>query len=101
VSPEIAARLESFNIQWMFNESGYAVFTRGDLVAVSNFVNGGVASLGSTGIMTDNGLSYLTWRDGRPVLSAHGGKEMPASEEQAECIRCFSAELKRALGLGE
>ncbi len=101
MTPEIFSRLESLNIQWMVHAEGYAVFTRGDLIAMANCAdNGRIASLGSTGMMTDNGLAYLAWRGG-PVLAAHGGKEILATAEQAETIQQFSAELKTALGLGE
>jgi hypothetical protein len=101
VSPEIAARLETLNIQWMVNEAGYAVFTRGDLIAIAQCAEDRIASLGSTGIMTDNGLAYLAWREDRPVLAAHGGKETPATSRQVETIRDFSAQLKAALRLSE
>ena len=102
MTPEIASRLESLHIQWTVHAKGYAVFTRGDLIAMANCAdNGRIASLGSTGMMTDNGLAYLAWRGGQPVLAAHGGKEIPATAEQADTIQHFSAELKTALGLGK
>jgi len=101
VSPEISSRLAALNIQSMVSEAGYAMFTRDDLVAIATCAGSRIASLGSTGIMTDNGLAYLAWRDGQPVLAAHGGKEIPATAEQAEAVRHFSAALKSALGLDE
>ena len=101
VTPEICSRLEALNIQWTTNAAGYAAFTRGNLIAVARCAGHGVTSLGSTGIMTDNGLAYLAWRGGQPMLAAHGGNEIPATAEQAEAIRHFSAGLKSALGLGE
>ena len=69
MSPEIAARLEKLNIQWTVNEKGFALFHRGDLAAMSS-LNNGRFTPGSTGMMTVNGLSYLMWRDGEPVLAA-------------------------------
>jgi hypothetical protein len=102
VSPELAARLETLNIQWTVNEAGYAAFTRGDLIAMARSGAGGrIASLGSTGIMTDNGLAYLSWREGQPVLAAHGGKVTLATAEQVEAVRQFSDELKTALAFEE
>ena len=53
---------------------------------------------GSTGIMTERGLAYLVWRDGRPYLAAKGG-ETPATPEQVETIRRFSEDLNTALSL--
>ena len=53
MTPEIASRLESLHIQWTVHAKGYAVFTRGDLIAMANCAdNGRIASLGSTGMMT-------------------------------------------------
>ena len=105
MSPETAARLESLNIQWMVKGFGgglFAIFTRGNLIVMARCGDDGrIASLGSTGMMTDNGLAYLSWRAGQPVLAGHGGKEILATAEQAETIRQFSAELKSALGLSE
>ena len=100
MNPEIAARLEKLNIQWTINEKGFALFHRGDLAVMSSWSNGRFTP-GSTGLMTGNGLSYLMWRDGKPVLTAHGGKETPATAEQLENIQRFSTDLKRALELSE
>jgi hypothetical protein len=47
-------------------------------------------------MMTEQGLAYLVWRDGLPYLAAKGG-ETPATPEQVETIRKFSADLKSAL----
>ena len=57
--------------------------------------------MGSSGMMTDNGLAYLVWREGEAILAAHGGKEVPATAKQVEEIQRFSADLKQALGLNE
>jgi hypothetical protein len=51
---------------------------------------------GSTGMMTEQGLAYLVWRDGQPYLASKGG-ETPASAEQVETIRKFSEDLNNAL----
>jgi hypothetical protein len=51
---------------------------------------------GSTGMMTERGLAYLVWRDGRPYLAVKGG-ETPATPEQVEIIRRFSEDLNTAL----
>ena len=101
MSPDITARLENLNIQLTLSEAGYAAFVRDGLMAIALCEDSRVVSLGSTGIMTDNGLAYLSWRDGQPVLASHGGNEMPATAEQAAAIRQFSSDLKSALGLGQ
>ena len=51
---------------------------------------------GSTGIMTEQGLAYLVWREGQPFLAAKGS-ETPATPEQVEAIRKFSEDLNTAL----
>ena len=42
-------------------------------------------------------VAYFVWRDGAPVLAAKG-VEAPATDEQAETVRRFSADVKSALG---
>ena len=98
MTAETAARLENLQIQWMLTGKGFAMFTRGNLAVISRWAEEGKSvPLGSTGMMTDNGLSYLSWRDGQPILAAHGGVEVPATAEQVEEIQRFSADLKEAL----
>jgi hypothetical protein len=98
VTSEIAARLENLQINWTFQGKGFAFFNRGN-VAVFARCSEEAISLGSSGMMTDNGLAYLIWRDEQPILAAHGGKEISATPEQVEEIQRFSADLKNALGL--
>ena len=93
MNPEIAARLQSFDIEWFASEKGYCFFTRGNCAAVAHG-----PSLGSSGIMTENGLAYLVWREGRPYLAAHGGNQVAAAPEQVEAVRRFSEDLKSAVG---
>ena len=100
MTPEVAARLEKLHIQWTLNEKGFALFHRGDLAVMSSFSNGRFTA-GSTGMMTENGLSYLVWRDGKPVLAAHGGNEIAATPEQLEEMQRFSTDVKKALELSE
>jgi hypothetical protein len=51
---------------------------------------------GSTGLMTEHGLAYLVWHDGKPFLAAKG-TETPATPEQVEAIQKFSRDLTAAL----
>ena len=92
----IAARLESLDIAWFATEKGYTMFTRGNCAAVGHEQAAGV-SLGSSGLMTEAGFAYLVWREDVAWLVQHGGAEQPASSEQVEAIRRFSADLKSAL----
>ena len=67
------------------------------IAAVGGIHRGGPrGNQGSTGMMTEQGLAYLVWHDGRPYLAARSG-ETPATPEQVEIIRRFSEDLKTAL----
>jgi hypothetical protein len=57
----------------------------------------GFGSIGSTGVMTEAGLAYLVWREGRAVLLGKGSEAL-AEPAQVEAIRRFSEDLKTALG---
>jgi hypothetical protein len=77
---------------------GYAMFTRGDCVAMAKLSASGPPGLGSSGLMTDRGLAYLVERGGQAFLSGKAG-EIPASQEQVETLRTFSHDLKVGLDL--
>jgi len=97
VNPETASRLQSFAINWHTNAKGFIVFSREDCAAFAHHQPAGL-SLGSSGVMTQQGFAYLVWREDRAFLVAHGGAEQPATVEQLDAIRRFSADLKSALG---
>jgi hypothetical protein len=101
VSPEITGRLRVLGIEVAAQSKGYGLCVRGNCVALVHTDERGVASIGSSGIMTGNGIAYLVWRDGRAMLAAHGGSELPAAEEQSEAIRRFSEDLAQAFGTPE
>jgi hypothetical protein len=99
VSPEIAARLADLNIQLAAQARDYCLFVRGNCLALAQAAEEGFTSIGASGMMTENGIAYLVWREGRPVLAAHGGHEQPATPEELETVRRFSEDLKLTLGL--
>jgi hypothetical protein len=96
VTPEIASRLTGSRIEWFASEKGYTFFTRENCAAIAQSKADGFG-LGSTGVMTEAGFAYLLWRDGQAYLVAHGSAETPATAEQVEAVRQFSADLKAAL----
>jgi hypothetical protein len=98
VTPETLSRLAESGIQLVSETKGYAIFTRGDCVAMAKLSGDGPPGLGSTGIMTDRGLAYPIERGGQVFLSGKGG-DNPASDEQLETLRKFSQDLKAGLGL--
>ena len=92
------SRLQDLNIRLMAEGLAVSIYVRGDCIAAVGGPHDGGAGTnqGSTGMMTEQGLAYLVWRDGRPYLAAKGG-ETPATPEQVETIRRFSEDLKTAL----
>jgi hypothetical protein len=101
VSPEIAARLADLNIQLAAQARDYCLFARGNCLALVQAAGETFTSIGASGMMTENGIAYLLWREGVPVLAAHGGHERPATPEEVETVRRFSEDLKLTLGLAQ
>ena len=87
--------LEDLNIRLMVEGPAVSIYVRDNCIAA---VGGdlGSGNQGSTGMMTEQGLAYLVWRDGQPYLAAKGS-ETPATPEQVEAIRKFSEDLTTAL----
>jgi hypothetical protein len=106
VTPETAARLAGCGIQLAAESPEYNMFTRGFCVALvkpgtGSQTAGATAAgtgIGSSGMMTENGLEFLVWREGRAYLAAKG-RETPATSAQVDEIQKFSLDLKRALGV--
>ena len=93
MSPAVAARLADLQIERIAEAKEYVLFGRGSCVAM---VHGD--SLGSSGYMTEAGLAYLFWREGRPWLVSKGS-EAAALPQQVEEIQKFSEDLKLALAV--
>ena len=92
----VAERLASLNIQIAAEGQKHFVFVRENCVALVERTETGYGSIGSTGMMTESGLAFLIWREGRPVLSGKSG-ERPAEAVEVESIRRFSEDLKSAV----
>lgn len=91
------SRLADLNIRLMVEGAAVSMYVRDNCVAAVAGAHGGnQGNQGSTGMMTEQGLAYLVWRDGQPYLAAKG-RETPATPEQVETIRKFSADLNNAL----
>ena len=100
------SRLEDLNIRLMVEGPAVSIYVRDNCMAAvggSSGINQGInqgpnqgTNQGSTGMMTEQGLAYLVWRDGRPYLAAKGGETL-ATPEQVETIRKFSQDLNDAL----
>jgi hypothetical protein len=88
------SRLQDLNIRLMVEGPAVSIYARDNCLAAVGGADSG--NQGSTGMMTEQGLAYLVWRDGRPYLAAKSG-ETPATLEQVETIRKFSEDLNTAL----
>jgi hypothetical protein len=88
------SRLDDLNIRLMVQGPAVSIYARDNCIAAVGTSESG--NQGSTGMMTDQGLAYLVWREGRPYLAAKGS-ETPATPEQVEAIRKFSQDLNEAL----
>jgi hypothetical protein len=96
VTPEIAARLAACDILMAAQAKDYCMFVRENCVALVQGTADRFISIGSTGTMTEQGLAYLVWIDGKAMLSSHGNT-VEADAAQVEAIRKFSEELKKAI----
>lgn len=81
------------NIQIIAETKEYRVYSRGECLAMVHFTQAGDSSIGSSGIMTEQGLAYLVWREEMPVLVGKG-VDVPATAEQVEALRAFAEDLK-------
>jgi hypothetical protein len=88
------SRLDDLNIRLMVEGPAVSIYMRDNCIAAVGGTSPG--NQGSTGMMTEQGLAYLVWRDGEPFLAAKGGETL-ATPEQVETIRKFSEDLHTAL----
>ena len=93
VVPPQAERLAAVGIQLVAETASHYLFSRDNCIALVERAGG---SLGSTGMMTEQGLAYLIWRGGEAFLKSKTG-ETAATEEQVSTIRRFSQDLEAAL----
>jgi hypothetical protein len=90
---ESAGNAAPQEIQIIAETKEYRVYSRGNCLAMVHFTQAGDSSIGSSGIMTEQGLAYLFWREGTPVLVGKG-VDVPAAAEQVEALRAFAEDLK-------
>jgi hypothetical protein len=73
------------------------IFTRDGFVALVERRGDAFGGIGSAGLLIEQGLAPLVWRGPNAFFVARGF-EQPATPEQIEKLKQFSADLKRALG---
>ena len=97
MTPEIAARLAARDIRMAAEAKDYCMFVRENCLALVQAAGGRFTSIGSAGIMTEKGLAYLVWVDGKAMLASHGS-QVEAAPGQVEAIRQFSQDLRNIIG---
>ena len=98
MTPEALSRLAQSGIRLVAEIKQYAIFARGNCMAMAKLSASGPSGVGSAGLVTDRGLAYLVERDGQAFLSGKAG-EARASEQEVEALRAFSQDLKAGLDL--
>jgi hypothetical protein len=93
VVQDFTERLAALGIQLVAETSAHYLFTRDNCIAL---VERSLGTIGSTGVLTDQGLAYIIWRDGQAFLKSKSA-EIAAGEEQIAAIRQFSQDLATAL----
>jgi hypothetical protein len=86
-------RLEPFRIALAAETETHYLFVRDNCIAL---VERKAGTVGSTGVMTEQGLAYLVRRDGQAFLKSKASETL-ASEEQIAAIEAFSRDLTAAL----
>jgi hypothetical protein len=100
MDPALLSRLERHGIALLSEARAHWLLTRGNLVVLVERTDSGPGSIGSTGVLTDNGLAFLVWRDARAFLVAKG-TEQEATPETIDSIRAFSVDVQAALAASE
>lgn len=97
MTPELVASLAVYRIELLSEATDYCVLARDNCFVLVAAGRTGALEIGSSGMMTENGLAYLVWREGQPRLVAKGS-DLPAGAAQVEALRGFSTDLEAALG---
>ena len=84
----------SGEIELIAETKEHRIYRRENCVAMVHYTQAGDGSIGSSGMMTEQGLAYLVWRDEKPLLVGKG-IEIPANPEQVEMLRRFSEDVKK------
>ena len=95
MQPELSRRLEQRGIQLLGETPGFAFFSRDNFVALVERRGAAFGSIGSTGVMTPDGLCYLVWREAKPFLAGRAC-DRPAEPGEVEALQSFSADLAAA-----
>lgn len=95
MTAELVARLAVYRIELLSEAKEFSIVARQNCFAMLHTAPD-IPAVGSSGMMTENGLAYLVWREGEARLVAKGS-DVAADATQVEAIRSFSEDLKRAL----
>ena len=96
MTPEIATRLAESGIEMAAQAREYCMFVRGNCIALVKLDGGRFTSIGSSGTLTESGLAYMVWVEGKAMLSSHGN-QVEAMPAQVDAIHKFSEDLKNTI----
>jgi hypothetical protein len=95
---DVLERLAAANIQILPVSLGprHIAFERDGFVALVERIEERLGSIGSAGMLTDNGFATLVFRNGRHSFIAKNF-EQPATDSDVERLRIFQSDLEAAL----
>ncbi|HKE29952.1 MAG TPA: hypothetical protein VKB88_46715 [Bryobacteraceae bacterium] len=96
MTPELAARLAAYRIELVTEAKEYTLVARENCFAMLHLGERSVPGIGSAGMITDHGLTYLVWREGEPRLVGKRSN-VAAGPQAVEAIRRFAEDLKEAV----
>ncbi len=76
--------------------SQYVLLARDGFAALVSVDGGALGRIGSSGLVTPNGLAMLVWR-GESACFVGKGFDAPATAEQLDRMRAFTTDLESAL----
>jgi hypothetical protein len=96
--PAAAERLVALGFQLLpaFEIETHYVIERDGFVALVERKPDGFGGAGSPGLLTEHGFAALVWRGGQAFFVSKGNSR-PATSEQVDGLRKFSADLDSAL----
>ena len=74
----------------------YVLLARDGFAALVSIDGGALGRVGSSALVTPNGLAMLVWRGQSPFFVGKG-TDIPATAEQLELVRGFTKDLESAL----
>jgi hypothetical protein len=92
VTAQATEQLAKAGIRLAAETASHFLFTRDNFIALVERRGAGFGAIGSTGMLTANGLAYLVWRGGQAFFKSKSA-EVPAADAEVAEVRRFSQDL--------